>query len=82
MGGRPFLVLFERVLFTSTFTVTDYDGDDDECDEGYCLGAKSKYQKKKKLRSSRVPSTSNLWSAKLIFCRGHSQASYPDGKFW
>ena len=63
MGGRPLLVMCERVLFTSTFAATD-----DDLDADYCRGAKSKMSKneKEKLRSSQMLSTSSVRSSKRV----------------
>ena len=64
MGGRPFLVVFERVLFHLLSVGTD----DDELDEDHCPSAssKSQHKKKKKSHSSRILSTSSVRSAKRV----------------
>ena len=60
MGGRPFLVVCERVLFPSTFLVTD-----DNLDEDYSPTAELQSSKKKS-RSSQKLSTSSVRSSKRV----------------
>ena len=61
MGGRPFLVVCECVLFTSTFLAFPHD----DLDEDNCPTARSK-SSKKKLRSSQILSTSSVRSPKRV----------------
>ena len=55
MGGRPFLVWFERVLFHLLSVGTD----DDELDEDYCPSGSSKVQHSKKKEVSVQSDTFN-----------------------
>ena len=63
LNGWPALssCVCERVFFTSTFAATD-----DDLDEDYCPGAKSKLSKKKKSWSSRKLPTSSVRSSKRV----------------
>ena len=60
MGGRPFLVVCDRVLFSSTFLATD-----DNFDEDYSPTAELQSSKKKS-RSSQKLSTSSVRSSKRV----------------